>query len=647
MARPNFLAATDVSSFVPVSGQSTTLLADYAKIRSILLDIEPTLADFFAEPVFKRRVNGKIDSISWYTFYPNAARKLSHLDEDHRDVIQSDLHEKISKCKNLFDHPEIGQSLQGMLLISGEDAIMAVGRQAVLINWGVQPIDMEEDQARSHIGDIYTGLIGTSPFLLSTEDKSANTHSNAVIAEPDISDEIREVEGEPPIDEISQSENPNESAVTEDTHMVSNTIIEPSADKTDEEVRNKWIFWSGWIAFTVLILFLLFALWWYYWGNSWFNIQKPYRANIPTIHNDVMTGLQAEKERLQKMLQDPCSEEAKSYVARGLSIAPQAVTPSTPSNNVAPAEGGVSQSAPSQESLPTTPGAADTPNTAIPSPNGDTTQQDPEIETPQSVPESEEESQVETPDAPQTDTENEGPQSSRPESLPELAAQMEKSNVLILAISNDKKMGMGTGFFIAPDVVVTNRHVVENAKNGEVLITSQWLGKLGKAKVIAQSPNTEIGNPDFAVLKLAKPSKGVPISINKSAEKLERVVTAGYPGYLTKQDPALRKLVKGDLSAAPEMVFTTGEISVIQSQSGKPNIIIHTADISQGNSGGPLLNKCGEVIGVNTFISSDKKSGRRALYSLSSKDLSAFLSMHQIPYQIVDQACGEPTPAGQ
>lgn len=639
MARANFLAATDVSSFVPVSGQTTTLLADYAKIRSILLDIAPALADFFAEPVFKRRVNGKIDSVSWYTFYPNAARKFAHLDEDYRDVIRADFRDKISKCEALFDHPEIGDILQGMLLISGEDAIMAVGRQAVLINWGLRPVDLEEEQAKEQAGNFYIGLIGSSPFAVAGSDLQTPSEAEVPSIMTDSSEEEENTEETAKvaavIAENSRSENSAKAAsITQDENpggIEDRAPLPREAEAPD--TRNKWIFWSGWIAFSLLILCLLFVLWWYYWGSGLFNIPRPFQPKVPTIHNDIMTGLRAEKERLERLLQDPCSDEAKSYIGRGTSSRPApAVPPSAPAEGASGGEGAVTPNNP-EATQPTEPQAE---NSETPQEEGAETP--PPAEQEQEEPQAEEEQEQ-----PQAEAE----QPARPDSLPQLAAKMEKSNALIIAISGDKKLGMGTGFFIAPDIVVTNRHVVENAKNNEVLVTSEWLGKVGRAKIIAQSPNSDIGNPDFAILKMVNSSTGVPIAINKSVEKLERVVTAGYPGYLTKQDPALKKLIKGDLEAAPEMVFTTGEISVIQSQPRKPDIIIHTADISQGNSGGPLLNKCGEVIGVNTFIGSDKKSGRRALYSLSGKDLAAFLSTHQIPYKIVDQACGEPKPAEQ
>ena len=222
-----------------------------------------------------------------------------------------------------------------------------------------------------------------------------------------------------------------------------------------------------------------------------------------------------------------------------------------------------------------------------------------------------------------------------------LARSLERSVVLVFGDGRGG-MSMGTGFFVAPDTIVTNRHVIEDMSPARIRITSQFLNGVRSAQLVASTRNSDIGQPDFAVLRLNAPVEGVrPLAIAAQVSNLARVVTAGYPAYISQSDTAFQSLMSGNVSAAPAMVFTSGEVSVVQPQATGTSVVVHTADMSQGNSGGPLVDLCGRVVGVNTFIGMDGDSGRRGLYSLSGGDLLRFLAANTVPAERGAEACTE------
>lgn len=218
--------------------------------------------------------------------------------------------------------------------------------------------------------------------------------------------------------------------------------------------------------------------------------------------------------------------------------------------------------------------------------------------------------------------------------------QLERASALIIA----PQLGStGSGFFISPDMLVTSRHVVQ-AKGRtarDVIVTSKALKRPYKGEVVATSDESAIGGRDYAVIRLNEVPYPTPVilPITGSVEKRSTVIAAGYPGYLTQGDPAMQRLSAGDLSAAPDLVLSEGKVQVMhESTSGVP-IVVHSADISQGNSGGPLVDACGRIVAINTFIGVDPQSGRRGLFSLGGSDLLAFLRMKGITARTVSSAC--------
>jgi S1-C subfamily serine protease len=144
-------------------------------------------------------------------------------------------------------------------------------------------------------------------------------------------------------------------------------------------------------------------------------------------------------------------------------------------------------------------------------------------------------------------------------------------------------IGAGSGFVIAPDgYVVTNSHVVQNAPRIDVTFTS---GDRFRAQLTGLDEST-----DLALLCVN--AQGLPwASLGESSGLRvgQLVIAAGNPyGF--------------------QSTVSTGVVSALgrslRSRQGRliENIIQHTAPLNPGNSGGPLLDAQGRVVGINTAI---------------------------------------------
>jgi S1-C subfamily serine protease len=214
----------------------------------------------------------------------------------------------------------------------------------------------------------------------------------------------------------------------------------------------------------------------------------------------------------------------------------------------------------------------------------------------------------------------------------QLVSLLESATVRVLVFSEQMKyLGHGTGFFIDKNTVVTNRHVIEAGK--KFAVTSSFLGKDPlPVKLIAATKDSEYTHPDFAVLRADKvPASVRPLAISTQPQLLQTVVASGFPSSEIRVDANI---------VTPNTVFSQGEVSVLQRQPNNMVLVLHTARIATGSSGGPLVNRCGNVVGVNTFIGAQTdKFSDRSLYALSGNALRSFLDQSGVSYQKIANDC--------
>jgi S1-C subfamily serine protease len=224
-----------------------------------------------------------------------------------------------------------------------------------------------------------------------------------------------------------------------------------------------------------------------------------------------------------------------------------------------------------------------------------------------------------------------------------LAELLAQSVVMVIGPRADATE-TGSGFFVTPELIVTNRHVVEDALPGKLLVAGGKLATATHADLVAESPSSTIGELDIALLRI-QPQPGVqPLAMSTVAAALDPVVAAGFPGLTMHGDDAAGRLLQGDVTAVPTVILTDGKISAIQTATRGLKIMPHTAAVSGGNSGGPLVDACGRVVGVNTFITADQEQVAHTNYAQKSDALIAFLQANGVTVNVVNEPCSPQPP---
>ena len=183
--------------------------------------------------------------------------------------------------------------------------------------------------------------------------------------------------------------------------------------------------------------------------------------------------------------------------------------------------------------------------------------------------------------------------------------EAERSVVRVVTISLDAvgepvALETGSGFAVAPGLVVTNRHMVVGAPQAVAvetfIIPERDAGGQAQRALIKQ---TWI-DADLALLA-APGFASPPMVIAESQPGKEATVRAlGYPGVTDE----VRKLPLTEILRPQEPYVTPGSIALFSNVApggARIDTIFHTAPINPGNSGGPLIDACGRVVGVNTW----------------------------------------------
>ena len=211
-----------------------------------------------------------------------------------------------------------------------------------------------------------------------------------------------------------------------------------------------------------------------------------------------------------------------------------------------------------------------------------------------------------------------------------------RSVVRVVVLATDEtgtqqQLGMGSGVAISPTRIVTNAHVVEAAvqRGGFVGIVPSEGRKRYVGEVVAYSAAL-----DLAVIAL-KSGSITPATIYSGTMADGAAVAAlGYPYGV---DRAMASGVD-DVIRPQSPVKSLGHVGGRRTNE-RFDTVLHDAAIGRGNSGGPLIDACGRVVGINSFLSVSEGIDSTFAFAISARELNAFLAKSKVAASVSASPC--------
>jgi S1-C subfamily serine protease len=184
-------------------------------------------------------------------------------------------------------------------------------------------------------------------------------------------------------------------------------------------------------------------------------------------------------------------------------------------------------------------------------------------------------------------------------------------------------MSTGTGFVVASGRALTNHHVVDGCAAVRYRNAG---GTEGAARVVASDRDR-----DLALLELpAEAGPALPFRRDAALRRGEGVVTYGFP-------------LAGLLSSGPTL--TTGEISALAGLGDNQRQYQISAPVQPGNSGGPLLDMAGNVVGVIVSKLNAQRVAQRTgdipqnvNFAVKHSEALDFLRSHRVEPRLVERS---------
>jgi len=180
-----------------------------------------------------------------------------------------------------------------------------------------------------------------------------------------------------------------------------------------------------------------------------------------------------------------------------------------------------------------------------------------------------------------------------------------------------RRVSSGTGFVVAQDRVMTNQHVVDGC--------DRILARTADGRWLAATPPSQVDRAlDLAVLIIpGNPGPSLAFRAAPTVRRGEGVVVYGFP-------------LAGLLSADPKL--TRGEINALGGIRNDPNNFQISAEVQPGNSGGPMLDMQGNVVGVvvSKLDSRRVENVDNVNFAVKGEAAQGFLRRANIPFRTAE-----------
>lgn len=575
----NYLAKSGLEIEACLSVDGALALERYDALHAALLNrVGEEAAALFAEPLVNRGNDTAAGSITWYTERAGNGVPLTVLDEAQQQQVSARLARSLMSLEPLVEDPELGPLVASALYISDPGDVWVVDGKPVVINWGMVPGGNAADRATraaQYARGLGRFLPMDPPPPLTFDEQQSRAGLRAAAAATAVGAGTLAATGA--ASAATMADQPTLDPATPHPAPPADPPTEPPVE-TPRASRGVPLL--AWVPLLVLLLIAGGVLAWLLVpGNRLF---PPAARDVARENAEAVAmaeGLNRDLEAQIAVLER--AVDGAQCTAQGVLLLPDGRTV----DGLLPPD-------------PDTPATQDEAALGVPTP-------------------------VLTPAPDRTLVTPADPAPEEQGDTATLLDVMERRTALVVALGTEG-MGTGSGFFVGPDLLVTNHHVIAGAKPDGILVTSQSLGQAHPATVLkSQGPFQDTGG-DFALLRVQgvdQPS--YEIHRPTSSLKLQAVVAAGYPGDVIQSDTEFQALLQGQGQAAPDLTVTRGTVNSEQDYRGLARVVVHSAGISQGNSGGPLVDTCGRVVGVNTFA--NRGELRSWNFALDTEGLLQFL----------------------
>lgn len=193
--------------------------------------------------------------------------------------------------------------------------------------------------------------------------------------------------------------------------------------------------------------------------------------------------------------------------------------------------------------------------------------------------------------------------------------------------------GHGSGIAISPTRIVTNAHVVESAVKYPGNVALGVVPSEGQKSYAAKLIAIDTAR-DLALIEITEARLPAAAIYSGPLESGSDVVALGYPGNV---DLATARSAN-DYITPRSPVRSEGNMSNTQAVDGVA-MLVHTAKISRGNSGGPLVDQCGRIVGINSAITRADDGDSPFAFAISTRELTRFLADAGQEYASIGTPC--------